>query len=158
MVWLLPPPQLNLLLLFPLQVNSDVLLGGLRYRINFFTTFFLCCPWQNIFTIGTCEEIQIALTGGAASVQTQVPGLYVKSGTSNGEPVWGHCSEHISLWKASNGYWIVGPDSSIGVSSGNMFNTVGSGPPYANGDDWYYFNGAAWINPVGEIEVECTSK
>ena len=60
--------------------------------------------------------------------------------------------------KASNGYWIVGPDSSIGVPSGNMFNTVGSGPPYANGDDWYYFNGTAWINPVGEIEVECTSK
>ena len=48
-----------------------------------------------------------------------------------------------------------------------MFNQVGSGPPYANGDDWYYntynYSGfawvnPAWVNPVGEIEVECISK
>ena len=166
MVHLLPHLLPHLLLLLQLQVNSDVLLGGLRYRNIFFIYFAcllpmldqnICCPWQNIFTIGTCEEIQLTLTGGAFSAQGGIQGLYVKSGTSNGEPVWSLCTSSNSLWLADNGIWIIGPNSLIGIAQGFFYNPV-SGPPYGNGDDWLYWDGFAWIKPVGEIEVECTSK
>jgi len=30
-----------------------------------------------------------------------------------------------------------------------------SGPPYGNGNGWFYHNGSAWVNPIGEIKVGC---
>ena len=32
------------------------------------------------------------------------------------------------------------------------------GPPYGNGDQWAYNNGnSEWVQPVGEISVECVN-
>ena len=102
-------------------------------------------------------SIQISLTGDALSrlalsKQEHVQGIYVEFGTSNGKPVWNHTKHNYSLWWGSNGGWHVGPKTEIGNSIGWLYNST-SGPPYGNGNDWFYYNGAEWVNPMGEIKV-----
>ena len=110
---------------------------------------------KNTFKIGTCDSIQITLTGGALSAQGHVQGLYVKSTTVNGKPSWTEGSR--ALWFGSNGLWMIGEKASIGSNSGWLYSPV-SGQPYGNTNDWLYHNGAAWVNPIGEIELECTTE
>ena len=47
---------------------------------------------------------------------------------------------------------MVGSKASIGGTYGWLYNPV-SGQPYGNTNDWLYYNGAAWVNPIGEIDV-----
>ena len=111
----------------------------------------------NIFTAGTCEDdskIQITLTGEALLAAGHVQGIYVKFATANGKPAWNHISYDYSLWWGSNGFWMIGPKAEIGSSTGWLYNPM-SGPPYGNGNDWFYHNGTAWVNPRNEIKVGC---
>ena len=45
------------------------------------------------------------------------------------------------------------------VKEGFLYNPVSqtlSGPPYGNGNDWFYYNDSAWVNPIDEIIIECS--
>ena len=110
-----------------------------------------------IFTIGTCEDdtkIKITLSGDALSAAGHVQGIYAKFATSNGKPAWNHASYDHSIWWGSNGFWMIGPKAEIGSSTGWLYNPK-SRQPYDNGNDWLYHNGTEWVNPIGEIKVEC---
>ena len=118
---------------------------------------FIVTPNKIIFTTGTCEDdskIKITLTGEALSATRHVQGIYMKFATSRGKPAWIHTSYDYSLWWGSNGFWMIGPKAEIGSSTGWLYNPMSS-PPYGNGNDWFYHNGTAWVNPIGEIKVEC---
>ena len=90
-------------------------------------------------------------------MQGHVQGVYWKSTTVNGKPSWTKGSR--AIWCNSNGSWMVGPKASIGENNGWLYNPV-SRQPYGNTNDWFYYNynGAAWVNPIGEIELECTTE
>jgi hypothetical protein len=49
---------------------------------------------------------------------------------------------------------MIGPKAEIGSSTGWLYNPM-SGPPYGNDNAWVYYNGSVWVNPLGEIKVEC---
>ena len=100
----------------------------------------------------------MTLTGGALSAQGHVQGLYVKAATVNGKLTWIQTSTSTAIWWSSNNYWIIGNEADIGSTLGWLFNPVQSGPPYGNGNDWSYYNGSAWVNPIGEIELECATE
>ena len=108
-----------------------------------------------VLVLDPCDSIQITLSGGALSAQGHVQGVYWKSTTVNGKPSWTKGSR--ALWWGSNGFWMVGEKASIGGTYGWLYSPV-SGQPYGNTNDWLYHNGAAWVNPIGEIDVElgCT--
>ena len=50
---------------------------------------------------------------------------------------------------------MIGPKAEIGSSTGWLYNPMSGGPPYGNGNDWFYHNGTEWVNPIGEIKVKC---
>ena len=109
------------------------------------------------FGIKECQFIQITLSGGALAklaAQKLEEGVFVKSAKVNGKLSWTNGSH--ALWLASNGVWIVGFKTDIGERIGFLYSPV-SGPPYGNTNDWFYWNGNAWVNPISEITVECTA-
>ena len=116
--------------------------------------------YLHFFTIGTCKDdtkIQITLTGGALSTQGHVQGVYEKSATVNGKLTWTHTSSDNALWFSSKGHWLIGPKTKIGGTNGWLYNPVSS-LPYGNGNEFFYWDGAEWVKPTNEIEVEleCT--
>ena len=78
----------------------------------------------------------------------------------NGKLTWIQTSTNNALWWSSKGlkkgYWIIGKREKIGSSVAWLYNPVSW---YGNDNDWFYYNGAAWVNPIGEINVdlECTT-
>ena len=110
-----------------------------------------------VLVLDPCDSIQITLSGGALFVQGHVQGVYWKSTTVNGKPSW--TKGPYALWWSSNGIWMVGYKDYIGGTAGWLYSSV-SGQPYGNTNDWFYHNGIAWVNPIGEIDVEleCTTE
>ena len=105
-----------------------------------------------------CEDdtkIRITLSGGALSARGYAQGVYEKSATVNGKLTWTHTSSDNALWFSSKGYWMIGPK--IGGTEGWLYNPVSS-LPYGNGNEFFYADGAKWVKPKNEIEVEleCT--
>ena len=127
-----------------------------RLLSNFKDVFLFCANHnRKTFTVGTCDSIQITLTGGALSALAHVPGHYVKYITVNGKPSW--TKGPYALWWSSIGDWMVGDKDHIGGPGGWLYSSV-SGQPYGNTNDWFYYNGTAWVNPIGEIDVGCTTE
>ena len=85
----------------------------------------------------------------------------MKSATYNGKLSW--TSTNTALWWVpdNSGFWTVGSKTDIGTNATGELDTLGesvTGPPYGNGDVWWYVNNAGnWNKPVGEITVECTT-
>jgi hypothetical protein len=48
---------------------------------------------------------------------------------------------------------MIGPKTEIGGTPGWLYNPM-SGLPYGNGNEFFYFDGAEWVKPTNEIEVE----
>jgi hypothetical protein len=94
--------------------------------------------------------------GGALSAQGHVQGVYEKSG----KLTWTHTSSDKALWFGTNGNWMIGPKTEIGGTTGTkwvmLYNPVSS-LPYGNGNEFFYWDGAEWVKPINEIEVECTT-
>jgi hypothetical protein len=106
-----------------------------------------------------CHAIQITLLGGALLSQGSKQGVYVKSGTANGKLSWNQTTATSAIWWSSNDYWIIGDQADIGGPLGLLYNPVSQtlpGPPYGNGNDWFYHNDSAWVNPIDEIIIECS--
>ena len=80
-------------------------------------------------------------------------GVYEKSVTINGKLTWTHTSSDKALWFSLNGYWMVGKKADIGGTKGWLYNPV-SGLPYRNGNEFFYWDGAEWVKPTNEIEIE----
>ena len=53
---------------------------------------------------------------------------------------------------------MIGLKADIGGDVGWFYNPV-SGLPYRNGNEFFYLDGAEWVKPTNEIEVEleCTT-
>ena len=84
----------------------------------------------------------------------------MKSATFNGKLSW--TSTNTALWWVpdGSGWWTVGSKTDIGKNTGDLdtYGELVSGPPYGNGDVWWYNNNAGeWEKPVGEITVECST-
>ena len=109
---------------------------------------------NKIFGIKECQTIQIILSGGALAAQkSEVQGDYEKSAKVNGELSW--TKDSHALWLASNGVWIVGFKTDIGKKIGFLYSPQYS-LPYGNTNDWFYWNGNAWVNPQQQqITVGC---
>ena len=115
---------------------------------------------KNTFTVGICEDdtqIKVTLIGGALSAQGHVQGLYVKAAAVNGKLTWIQTSNSTAIWWSTDDRWLIGNKANIGSSLGGLFNPVQSSSPYGNGN-WSYYNGSAWVNPIGEIELECETE
>ena len=52
---------------------------------------------------------------------------------------------------------MIGQKADIGGTNGWLYNPVSS-LPYGNGNEFFYWDGAEWVKPKNEIEVEleCT--
>ena len=82
----------------------------------------------------------------------------MKAAAVNGTLTWIQTSTSTAIWWSSDNYWLIGNKANIGSSLGWLSNPVQSGSPYGNGNDWSYYNGSAWVNPIGEIELECATE
>jgi hypothetical protein len=78
----------------------------------------------------------------------------VKAAKENGKLSWTKGND--ALWWSTNGLWIIGSTTNFGGTSGGLYSPV-SAQPYGNTNDWFYWNGNAWVNPTSEITVECTN-
>ena len=109
------------------------------------------------FGIKECQTIQITLSGGALaklSSQKLEVGVFEKSDKVNGKLSWTKGSH--AVWLATNEVWMVGYKRDIGTRQ-SFLNGPGSGLPYGNTNDWSYWNGFDWVNPINEITVKCTN-
>ena len=84
----------------------------------------------------------------------------MKNVTVNGKPSWTGPND-LSLWWVqttwvSNGVWMIGPNNQIGIDGGWLwwlYSPV-SGLPQGNGNEFFYWDGAAWVKPINEITIE----
>ena len=76
----------------------------------------------------------------------------MKSVDVNEKPSWTGPTNTV-LWWGSNGVWIIGSNTEIGSDLGFLYNPV-SGLPQGNGNEFFYWDGAAWVKPINEITIE----
>ena len=117
------------------------------WKLNFDIPFI-----REIIFSWECQDIQVTLAGGALSARAHVQGLYVKNVTVNGKPSWTGPID-TTLWWSSNELWIIGSNTQIGSVFGYLYSPV-SGLPQGNGNEFFYWDGAAWVKPINEITIE----
>ena len=94
------------------------------------------------------------MTGVAATEHGRLQGTYSKSAKINGHLTWTKDSYTI-WWSTKYGLWIVGNKTKI--ESDIAFLTADSGLPYSLNNAFKYYDGNAWVKPINEIFVDCTS-
>ena len=91
-----------------------------------------------------------------------VPGTYQLSGNINGKSSWNLGTQPQAIWYSPNKYWIFGPISEIGTSSGWIYSATDieyDCPQQVPKNKGKYYDGSEWQDASSnDVSIQCPGK